>query len=42
MPGEPDDDLTMLRVQIDRVDDQILALLDRRAEVVREVGRRKR
>jgi chorismate mutase/prephenate dehydratase len=35
-------DLGSLRAEIDRVDDQILALLDRRAEVVREVGRRKR
>ena len=35
-------DLGNLRAEIDRVDDQILALLDRRAEVVREVGRRKR
>ena len=31
-----------MRAEIDRVDDQILALLDRRAEVVQEVGRRKR
>ena len=43
MPGGPaPDDLAKLRVAIDAVDDQILALLDRRAEVVREVGRHKR
>src|SRR5678816_2242716 len=43
MPGGPEpDDLATLRAAIDAVDDQILALLDRRAEVVREVGRRKR
>src|SRR4029079_19346273 len=43
MPDGPDsDDLAALRAEIDSVDDQILALLDRRAEVVREVGRRKR
>ena len=39
----PDDsELGSLRVQIDAVDDQILALLDRRAEVVRRVGEIKR
>ena len=43
MAGGPDSkDLSSLRAAIDSVDDQILALLDRRAEVVREVGRRKR
>ena len=43
MPAGPEsDDLATLRAAIDGVDDQILALLDRRAEVVREVGRRKR
>ncbi len=42
MPNPADPDLDALRVEIDRVDDQILALLDRRAEVVREVGRYKR
>jgi len=42
VPGGPEDDLASLREAIDGVDDQILALLDRRAEVVREVGRRKR
>ena len=43
MPGGPEpDDLAKLRAAIDGVDDQILALLDRRAEVVQEVGRRKR
>src|ERR1044071_692021 len=31
-----------LREQIDRIDDQILALLDRRAEVVKQVGEVKR
>ncbi|HEX4406322.1 MAG TPA: chorismate mutase [Polyangia bacterium] len=35
-------ELGSLRVQIDAVDDQILALLDRRAEVVRRVGEIKR
>jgi chorismate mutase/prephenate dehydratase len=43
MAGGPDsEDLASLRAAIDSVDDQILALLDRRAEVVREVGRHKR
>ena len=42
MPDGPVDDLASLRAAIDAVDDQILALLDRRAEVVREVGRHKR
>src|SRR6476660_977920 len=43
MPDGPaPDDLAKLRVAIDAVDNQILALLDRRAEVVREVGRHKR
>src|SRR4029078_4604147 len=40
--GAAADDLAKLRAAIDGVDDQILALLDRRAEGVREVGRRKR
>ena len=40
--GPAADDLAKLRAAIDGVDDQILALLDRRAEVVREVGRHKR
>jgi chorismate mutase / prephenate dehydratase len=35
-------ELSALRAQIDAVDDQILALLDRRAEVVRRVGEIKR
>jgi chorismate mutase/prephenate dehydratase len=35
-------ELASLRVQIDAVDDEILALLDRRAEVVRRVGELKR
>src|SRR4051812_12285086 len=35
-------DLTALRDEIDRVDDQILALLDRRAAVVQQVGELKR
>src|SRR3954470_447293 len=43
MPAGPEsDDLSSLRAAIDGVDDQILALLDRRAAVVREVGRHKR
>src|SRR3954471_10915465 len=42
MPAGPEDDLASLRAAIDGVDDQILALLDRRAAVVREVGRHKR
>src|SRR4029079_1526926 len=43
MPDGPRaDDLAKLRAAIDAVDDQILALLDRRAEVVREAGRHKR
>src|SRR5262245_11591927 len=40
--GPETDDLATLRAAIDVVDDQILALLAGRAEVVREVGRRKR
>src|SRR4029078_4001053 len=40
--GAAADDLAKLRAAIDGVDNQILALLDRRAEVVREVGRHKR
>jgi chorismate mutase/prephenate dehydratase len=39
-PGAPD--LGALRDEIDRVDDQILTLLDRRAEVVKKVGELKR
>ena len=43
MPYGPESTISRsLRAAIDAVDDQILALLDRRAEVVREVGRRKR
>jgi chorismate mutase / prephenate dehydratase len=38
----PDLELGSLRAQIDSVDDQILALLDRRAEVVQRVGAIKR
>src|SRR3954468_18386 len=38
----PPSGLGELREQIDRLDDQILALLDRRAEVVRRVGEIKR
>jgi chorismate mutase/prephenate dehydratase len=41
-PSPPNAELASLRVQIDAVDDQILALLDRRAEVVRRVGEIKR
>jgi chorismate mutase / prephenate dehydratase len=42
-PGpDPDLELKSLREQIDRVDDQILTLLDRRAEVVKRVGELKR
>jgi chorismate mutase/prephenate dehydratase len=43
-PGSstPDGELASLRKQIDSVDDQILALLDQRAEVVRRVGDLKR
>jgi chorismate mutase/prephenate dehydratase len=41
-PSPPSAELGQLRVQIDAVDDQILALLDRRAEVVRRVGEIKR
>jgi chorismate mutase/prephenate dehydratase len=40
--GRPGGELAQLREQIDAVDDQILALLDRRAEVVRRVGEVKR
>jgi chorismate mutase/prephenate dehydratase len=40
--GPPNAELAELRVKIDAVDDQILALLDRRAEVVRRVGEIKR
>ena len=42
MADPTDPELAKLRAQIDQVDDQILALLDRRAAVVQEVGRRKR
>jgi chorismate mutase/prephenate dehydratase len=38
----PDPELAALRAEIDGVDDQILALLDRRAEVVKKVGDLKR
>ena len=41
-PPAPPAELAALRAQIDSVDDQILALLDRRAEVVRRVGEIKR
>jgi chorismate mutase/prephenate dehydratase len=41
-PTPPDSELALLRAEIDRIDDDILALLNRRAEVVHEVGRRKR
>jgi chorismate mutase / prephenate dehydratase len=41
-PAASDPELAALRAQIDQVDDQILGLLDRRAEVVRQVGQRKR
>src|SRR5215471_5475149 len=42
-PGSPSDpELASLRDQIDALDDQMLALLDRRAEVVRRVGELKR
>jgi chorismate mutase/prephenate dehydratase len=41
-PSPPNAELAELRVKIDAVDDQILALLDRRAEVVRRVGEIKR
>jgi chorismate mutase/prephenate dehydratase len=43
-PGAPGDplDLAALRDQIDRIDDQILGLLDGRAEVVQRVGEVKR
>src|ERR1700733_2180830 len=43
-PGKPESpsELASLRVQIDAVDDQILALLDRRAQVVQRVGEIKR
>jgi chorismate mutase/prephenate dehydratase len=37
-----DPELAALRAEIDEVDDRILALLDRRAEVVRQVGQLKR
>lgn len=42
MADPTDPSLAALRAQIDAVDDQILALLDRRAAVVQEVGRQKR
>jgi len=42
MASPPERDLASLRAEIDSVDDQILALLDRRAVVVQEVGRQKR
>lgn len=41
-PSPPDPELAALRGEIDRIDDQILALLNRRAEVVHGVGARKR
>jgi chorismate mutase / prephenate dehydratase len=42
-PGAgPDAELGALRARIDAVDDELLALLDRRAEVVRRVGELKR
>jgi chorismate mutase / prephenate dehydratase len=41
-PGHTAAGLGTLREQIDRLDDQILALLDRRAEVVQQVGEVKR
>jgi chorismate mutase/prephenate dehydratase len=41
-PPEVDRDLASLRGEIDVIDDQILWLLDRRAEVVQKVGERKR
>src|SRR5215831_12051951 len=42
-PGSPSDpELASLRAQIDALDDQMLTLLDRRAEVVRTVGDLKR
>ena len=41
-PPAPPAELAALREQIDAVDDQILALLDRRAQVVRRVGEIKR
>src|SRR5947209_5913900 len=40
--GSPDPELSALRAEIDATDDEILALLDRRAEVVRRVGELKR
>src|SRR5215470_9999907 len=39
---KPDPELASLRSEIDGVDDQILALLDRRAEMVKRVGELKR
>src|SRR5499427_359171 len=39
---KPDPELAALRAEIDGIDDRILALLDRRAEVVRQVGQHKR
>src|SRR3954469_15365496 len=41
-PSPPNAELASLRTQIDAVDDQILQLLDRRAQVVRRVGELKR
>jgi chorismate mutase / prephenate dehydratase len=41
-PPPSDPELAQLRAEIDTVDDQILALLDRRAEVVKQVGELKR
>jgi chorismate mutase / prephenate dehydratase len=40
--GSPDPELASLRTEIDAADDEILALLDRRAAVVRRVGELKR
>ncbi len=40
--GSPDPELASLRTEIDATDDEILALLDRRAAVVRRVGELKR
>jgi chorismate mutase/prephenate dehydratase len=39
--GVPDDELAALRAEIDSIDDRLLALLQQRAEIVEEVGRRK-
>src|SRR5215831_11796224 len=42
-PGSPSDpELASLRAQIDALDDQMLTLLDRRAEIVKRVGDLKR